>query len=115
MGLSQTHACGTCLEKPVFGVSDQVRLIQTCLATETTQNIEIFHAASVGNMLNTRKQIKKVLIRLRIAGWSVTTMSGFLASSPVLIRGVVVLHFEPTCNYSCDIITLRAELIGLVT
>ena len=57
-------------EKPVFGISDKVRLKPVSSATETNQNIETSLQASL-DMILSRKQITKALISLGgCTGWS---------------------------------------------
>ena len=56
--------------KPVFWVSEKVRLTLVCSTTGTSWNIEISLIASL-DMILSRKRITKALIRLRgCAGWS---------------------------------------------
>ena len=61
---------GFVARKPVFGVSDKVRLKSVSLGTETSQKIEILLVASL-DMILSNERITKALIRLRgCAGWS---------------------------------------------
>ena len=61
---------GLVAKKPVFGVSDKARLKPVSSATETSYKTEISLVASL-NMVLSKTQITKVLIRLRgCAGWS---------------------------------------------
>ena len=55
---------GLILTKPVFGVSDQMRLKPVFSAAETSQKIEILLKTSLDMMLYS-KGITKTLIRLR--------------------------------------------------
>ena len=56
--------------KPVFGISEKVRLKPVSSVTETSYKIENWLVASL-DMIPSNKQITKALIRLRIcAGWS---------------------------------------------
>ena len=50
--------------KPVFGVCDQVRLEPACAATEASLRLEISDIET-GDIILSRQQTKKVLIRLR--------------------------------------------------
>ena len=50
--------------KPVFGVSDQVRLKPVCTAIETSWRLEILNVETTGIILS-KQRITKVLIRLR--------------------------------------------------
>ena len=52
------------MRKPVFGVSDQVRLKQGCSASEASKSLEISDLASRGIILSRQRTIK-ALIRLR--------------------------------------------------
>ena len=49
--------------KPVFSVSDQLRLKPACSATETSLSLEILDLASIGTILS-RQRTTKALIRL---------------------------------------------------
>ena len=61
---------GLVATKPVFGISDKVRLKLVSLATETSWKIEILLKAS-WDMILSSEQITKALISLRgWAGWS---------------------------------------------
>ena len=62
--------------KPVFGVFDQVRLKQICLAKETCYSLEILAVASIGIILS-KQRTTKGLIRLRGCG-SHMPKTGFL-------------------------------------
>ena len=58
------------MRKPVFGVSDQVRLKLACSATETNYSLEILDTETRGIILS-KQWTTKVLIRLRrCTGWS---------------------------------------------
>ena len=48
--------------KPVFGVFDQVRLQQVCLATEASLSQEIAHRIETRDIILSRQQTTKVLI-----------------------------------------------------
>ena len=61
---------GHVMRKPVFGVSDKVRLKPACAATEARSKLEISDIETRGIILS-RQRTTKVLIRLRErAGWS---------------------------------------------
>ena len=63
------------VRKPVFGVSDQVRLKPACSATEATLTLEILDIASIGIVLF-KQLTTKVLIRLRkCADWRCAGLS----------------------------------------
>ena len=62
-----SYYMGLNARKPVFWVSDQIRPKPACSATRTSQNIDIFHGASL-NIVLSRKGIIKARIRLRGAG-----------------------------------------------
>ena len=63
--------------KPVFGVSDQVRLKPACTAKETSYRLEISVIASRDIILS-RWWITKVLIRLcRCTGWSASFLFAY--------------------------------------
>ena len=61
---------GFVARKPIFGVSDKVRLKPVSLATETSQEIEILLVASL-DMILSNERTTKALIRLHgCTGWS---------------------------------------------
>ena len=61
---------GSGTRKPVFCVSEKVRLKPVSSATETSEKKEILLIANL-DMIHSNKRIKKVLIRLcECAGWS---------------------------------------------
>ena len=61
---------GLGVKKPVFGISDKVRLKPVSSATQTSYEIEILPAASL-DMILFNKGITKALIKLcKCAGWS---------------------------------------------
>ena len=80
---------GQGVKKPVFGVSDKVRLKSVSSAKETSWILENLLVASL-DMILSSKQITKALIRLRrCAGWSVPFVvrkppkTGFLVLKPI--------------------------------
>ena len=65
---------GLNVTKPVFGISNKVRLKSVSSATETSYNIEISPVASL-HMILSIKRITKALIRLcGCAGWSAAVL-----------------------------------------
>ena len=78
--------------KPVFGVSEKVRLKLVSSATETSKKSQILLVASF-DMILSNKQITKALSRLSgCVGWSAPVLfanppkTAFLASRPICHR-----------------------------
>ena len=71
--------------KPVFWVSDQVRLKPACSATETTYNVKGLHIESVAIILS-RYRITKALTRLR----------GYVRNCVMGATPMVILRTEKT-------------------
>ena len=118
------------MRKPVFGVSDQVRLKPACSATEASQSLEISAIASRGIILS-RQRTTKALIRLHgCAGWSAPLLSAYgiirfshdVAYMRSLIRVYTVCHsffifwmhwcmLKPPCS---DFRIITAQVSGIL-
>ena len=73
--------------KPVFGLSDQMRLKPACAATEARQRLEISYVETRGIILS-RPRIAKALNRLRgCTGWSVPLLFAY-GKAGFLITGL---------------------------
>ena len=68
---------GLIVREPVFGVSDQVMLLPTCSAIDTSYNVEI--------MLNEVKICCRSDCVDAPVGWSAAKKSGFLTLQPIWV------------------------------
>ena len=87
--------------KPVFGISDQVRLKPACSVTEVSQRLEISYTETRGIILS-RQRITKALIRLRgCAGWSASLLFAYAKSRFSLYEAQLYISwlYEPVSSF----------------
>ena len=97
--------------KPVFGVSEKVRLKPVFSATETSWKIEISLLASL-DMILSNKRITKALIRLRgCAGWSAPLLLATHRRQVFSRRGLYQSSGFSSCSVVQTLFTLLKQLL----
>ena len=85
-----SHIIGPRATKPVFGISNKVRLKPVSSATETSYTIEISPVASL-DMIHSKTRILKALISLRgCAGWTAPLLFANLRRQVFSRRGPIM-------------------------
>ena len=85
---------GLIARKPVFGLSNQVMLLPTCSAIDTSYNVEI--------MLNEVKICCRSDCVDAPVGWSAAKKSGFLTLQPIwvsLLENLPLGFLTRSCSY----------------